>query len=347
LKPHEPHPTHKFPKVALTAPAGNTLSSPPVVSVDGSAPESVIPGFSGEEDVKTVRGGHVLPAPARPEGPRTALRTVFTMLNGLNAGQVFTIEGGETTIGRGRDADVRIDDIGISRIHARVVRAEDGRHLLEDLQSTNGVFVNGQRVERVALVTGDRVQIGPAVLLRYALVDTEEAALARQLYETSTRDPLTSVYNRRYLTERLTAEVAYAHRHQTRLSVVLIDLDHFKRVNDDYGHLAGDAVLRSVSVAVQRQTRTEDVFARYGGEEFVVVVRGIEHKNVAIFAERLRRAVELLETPWNPSPLRVTVSLGVASLDECEKKAPPDALLSLADERLYRSKAEGRNRASS
>jgi two-component system cell cycle response regulator len=296
--------------------------------------------------VKTVRG-NILLSSAPTDAPQSGLRTVLTMVNGLNAGQVFTVERGETTIGRGRDADVRIDDVGISRIHARVVRTEDGRHLLEDLQSTNGVFVNAQRIERVVLASGDRVQIGPAIVLRYALVDAEEAALARQLYETSTRDPLTSVYNRRYLTERLTAEVAYAHRHQTRLSVILIDLDHFKRVNDDHGHLAGDAVLRGVSEAIGRQTRTEDVLARYGGEEFVVIVRGIEHKNVAVFAERLRRAVELLETPWKPSPLRVTVSLGVASLDECEKKAPVDALLSLADERLYRSKDEGRNRASS
>jgi two-component system, cell cycle response regulator len=92
--------------------------------------------------------------------------------------------------------------------------------------------------------------------------------------------------------------------------------------------------------------RTEDVFARYGGEEFVVLVRGIEHKSVAVFAERLRQSVELLATPWEPDPLRVTVSLGVASLDECPPRAPPDALIAMADERLYRAKSEGRNRVS-
>jgi diguanylate cyclase (GGDEF)-like protein len=105
-------------------------------------------------------------------------------------------------------------------------------------------------------------------------------------------------------------------------------------------------VLRAVCGEVQRQTRSEDVFARYGGEEFVVLVRGIEHKSVAVFAERLRRSVELLAIPWDPDALRVTVSLGAASLHECDRQAAADALVLLADERLYRSKAEGRNRVS-
>jgi diguanylate cyclase (GGDEF)-like protein len=125
---------------------------------------------------------------------------------------------------------------------------------------------------------------------------------------------------------------------------VLLDLDHFKQINDRHGHLAGDAVLRAVGANIHGQTRAEDIFARYGGEEFIVLTRGIEHKNVAVFAERLRQSVELLSIPWEPRPLRVTVSLGAASIDECESGAPPDVLILLADERLYRSKAEGRNR---
>jgi two-component system cell cycle response regulator len=103
-------------------------------------------------------------------------------------------------------------------------------------------------------------------------------------------------------------------------------------------------VLRAVGANIHGQTRAEDIFARYGGEEFIVLTRGIEHKNVAVFAERLRQSVELLSIPWEPRPLRVTVSLGAASIDECESGAPPDVLILLADERLYRSKAEGRNR---
>jgi two-component system, cell cycle response regulator len=343
VKRPEYHPTHKFPKVAL--PVASSVPSPEPSSVPSSSAEGAIPGFSEDDDVKTVR--MAAPAAVRSHPSKIASPTVLTILSGLHAGRVFTIGQVETTIGRGKDALVRIDDVGISRIHARIVCSLDGRHVLEDLASTNGVFVNGRPVERVVLADGDRIQMGPALVLRYALVDADEAALAHQLYETSTRDPLTGAYNRRYLAERLTAEVAYAHRHQTRLSLVLIDIDHFKRVNDEHSHLAGDAVLRAVCAKVQGQTRTEDVFARYGGEEFVVLVRGIEHKNVVIFAERLRRSVELLTVPWEPHSLQVTVSLGVASLDECEARAPADALVVLADERLYLSKAGGRNRVSS
>jgi two-component system, cell cycle response regulator len=344
LKRDEFHPTHKFPKVALPVPAAKSPHTLPPGSRDGLAPEGGFSSFPAEDEANTVR--MEVPTAIQSDGFKRALPAVLTTLRGLNTGEVFTVDQAETTLGRGKESNVRIDDVGISREHARIVRSPDGHHVLEDLNSTNGVFVNRRRVERATLADGDRIQMGPAVVLRYALIDADELALARQLYETSTRDPLTGAYNRRYLTERLAAEVAYAQRHRARLSLVLLDLDHFKRINDDHGHLAGDAVLRAVGANIHQQTRTEDVFARYGGEEFVVLMRGIERQNVAVFAERLRRSVARLSIPWDPEPLRVTVSLGAASLDECENGAPPDALILIADERLYRSKAEGRNRVS-
>jgi len=168
--------------------------------------------------------------------------------------------------------------------------------------------------------------------------------LAHKLYEGSTRDALTGLYNRKYAGERLAAEVAYAHRHGTLLSLVLFDLDYFKRVNDSFGHLAGDGVLRVVAGQVQKTIRAEDVLARYGGEEFVVLVRGIEHKSVGVLAERIRKGVERLEIPWESRNLKTTVSIGVASLSECGPKAAAEALVALADERLYQAKAGGRNR---
>ena len=109
------------------------------------------------------------------------------------------------------------------------------------------------------------------------------------------RDALTRAHNRRYLVERLGSEIAYARRHVTHLALIMFDLDHFKRVNDTHGHLAGDEVLREVAALVSRLIRAEDVFARFGGEEFVVLVRGIEHDNATRFAERMRSAVERLE----------------------------------------------------
>lgn len=270
-------------------------------------------------------------------------RALLTMMNGLNAGQVYRLETSETLIGRAKDSGVRVDDVGISRQHARIVRTDDGRFVLEDMGSKNGIFVNGKKVERAELATADRVQIGPSAILRFALLDAAEEELARRLYESSTRDALTRAFNRKYLAERLAAEAAYAQRHDTRLSVIMFDLDHFKNVNDTRGHLAGDAVLRVVALQVTRLIRAEDVFARYGGEEFVVVVRGITHANVALFAERIRKSIEQLVIPLEDAKQRVTASFGVSSLAECAEKSA-DALLKVADERLYESKLGGRNR---
>ena len=204
--------------------------------------------------------------------------------------------------------------------------------------------MNGRRVERIDLAGGDRVQIGPSLVLRFGLVAADEEALARKLYEGSTRDGLTRLYNRKYLSERLSAEVAYALRHGTRLSLVLFDIDHFKRVNDTFGHGAGDVVLRIVAAQAQKSVRTEDVLARYGGEEFMVLVRGIEHRGVGVLGDRIRGAIERLSIPWESHLLKTTVSVGVASIAECGPKATVEDITALADERLYKAKGHGRNR---
>ncbi len=229
-------------------------------------------------------------------------RSLLTVLTGLNAGQVFTLDSDETTIGRGREATVRIEDVGISRAHSRVVRAMDGKFYVEDLGSTNGTFVGGRKIERAELHNGDRIQVGPNVVLRFSILDEAEEQLAHQLYEASTKDGLTKVYNRKYFVERMAAEVAYAQRHKSHLSVILFDLDHFKRVNDTHGHLAGDVVLRVVAMQVQRTIRTEDVLARYGGEEFVILVRGIPHRRTSLTsASGCSKAVERLVDPLGSS----------------------------------------------
>jgi two-component system cell cycle response regulator len=320
-----------------------TVEFPNVKPLERSPRSSLPPEWLDQDAPTAPTTENSIPvAPAS----RAKDRALLTILTGLNAGQVFTLDRPETTIGRSKEAHVRIDEAGISRAHARIVRTEDGRFIVEDLRSTNGLFVNGARVTRGELGTSDRIQIGPNVVFRFALLDAEEEERARQLFESSTRDALTRAFNRKYLAERLSAEVAYAGRHGTTLSVILLDLDHFKRVNDSHGHQAGDAVLRVVAAQISRLIRAEDVFARYGGEEFLVIVRGIAHANVALFAERIRKAVEQLSIPIGDLRLRASISMGVASLSECPTRGV-ESLLQLADQRLYGAKAGGRNRVSS
>jgi two-component system, cell cycle response regulator len=321
-----------------------TIEFPGVQPIDTPPARSSLPPEWLDQEGATAptTEDHIPVAPAS----RVKDRALLTVLSGLNAGQVFPLQQDETNIGRSKDVHVRIDEAGISRTHGRIVRTEDGRFILEDLRSTNGIFVNGKKVERVELATSDRIQIGPNAVLRFALLDVEEEELARQLFESSTRDALTRTFNRKYLAERLAAEVAYAMRHESKLSVILFDLDHFKRVNDSHGHHAGDVVLRVVAAQVQRLIRVEDVLARYGGEEFVVIVRGIAHANAAMFAERIRRSVEQLVIPLGDLRLRASLSIGVASLSECGESSV-EGLLQLADERLYKAKLSGRNRVAS
>jgi len=279
-----------------------------------------------------------------PVSIRERNRASLTLITGLNAGQVFPLEGTDVVIGRSREAQVRIDDVGISRQHSRIVQNIDGRFIVEDMESTNGTFVGGRRVNRCELESGDHVQIGPNVVLKFALIDENEERLAKQLYESSTRDPLTRAFNRKYFVERLQSEVAYANRHRSKLSVLLFDLDHFKTINDTFGHLAGDEVLRTVSHVVMKLIRAEDVFSRYGGEEFVILVRGIDPQNLLLFGERVRRTIEKLVVVWESKTLKASVSVGVSSLAECGDRATGEAMLLLADERLYRAKSAGRNR---
>jgi diguanylate cyclase (GGDEF)-like protein len=324
----------------------------PMLSLD-DAPRSQRPSMTSlvdwEEEEATTRTTDSSIAVVPPVSPQTSKTSaVLTVVSGPSTGRVFSVsDRRETVIGRGKEADIRIDDAGVSRAHARVVTGEggQGRTIVEDLGSTNGTFVDGKRVDRSELRTGQRIHLGPNVVVSFSVVDAQVERVTQQLYESSVRDPLTRAHNRRYLVDRLAGETAYALRHESRLGLLLLDLDHFKRVNDTYGHLAGDDVLRDVSALLQRKIRTEDVLARFGGEEFVVLVRGIEHPNVGRFAERLRAGIERLEIASGGDVIRVTVSIGIASMSELPSgQQDAEALMRLADERLYKAKTSGRNR---
>jgi diguanylate cyclase (GGDEF)-like protein len=291
------------------------------------------------------------PATERTTDPQMAVptntgkdRATLTVLAGINAGQVFALDGTDHTIGRGTEADVWIEDGGVSRRHARISCRSDGRYFVEDLGSTNGTFVANARVDVCEIRPGDRVQVGPHVTLRFAITDDAEEELQRRLYESSTRDGLTRVYNRRYFSERLTAEVAYSRRHRVKLSVLLLDLDNFKNTNDTYGHLAGDMVLRLVSAQMQRLIRVEDLLARYGGEEFVILARSTGKTEAARLAERIRDSIRELDIPIGDRSLKVTMSIGVAALPDVAPDGGPYEIIALADARLYKAKADGKDR---
>ncbi len=269
-------------------------------------------------------------------------RHLLVRVHGSQLGQVITLSSNAYSIGRSPDSDIWLNDSGMSRRHARLVKS-DNAYLVEDLDSANGTFVQGERIKNKKLRDGDNIQLGSGVVFRYSVTDADEEAVLRRLYEASVRDALTGAYNRDHFDERLKAEVSYAKRHKTDVSLVMFDLDHFKRVNDTWGHQAGDAVLMEVSARIQKDLRTEDVFARYGGEEFVVIFRGIAVDGAARVADRLRQVIGAAPVDYDGKPIPVTASLGVASL-ACIEDLTSEALIGAADRRLYAAKHAGRNR---
>ena len=270
-------------------------------------------------------------------------RALLMRMDGVHAGAVFAVDELPCTIGRHAGNTLRIDEDSISRVHARISRDEQG-FCLEDLKSRNGTYVGGKRIMRHRLKDGEGITFGKEATFHFNVSDTLEERLLRRLYESSTRDALTGAYNRSHFDERLRAEIAFASRHASEASLVMIDIDHFKRVNDTYGHHAGDVVLRELVTVAQRSLRTEDVFARFGGEEFAIIMRGINLAGAHQLAERLRLALGGTPIKDDAKTIRVTLSAGCASVTCCSAPVTPADLMRVADRRLYLAKTGGRNR---
>ncbi|HEX6239935.1 MAG TPA: GGDEF domain-containing protein, partial [Polyangiales bacterium] len=229
-----------------------------------------------------------LPDELRPKRNTLTLQVV----KGPRVGEILTIDKGSATLGRGADVDLRIPDPSLSRTHARFEREGESLFVV-DMGSRNGTAVDGTRIsERRKLENGEHITVGN-VILRFAIQDAQTLKVSRELYEAAVRDRLTGMHNRGYFEDRIAAEFAFVRRHGSPLSVLLIDLDHFKKVNDTYGHAIGDAVLKAAAAKITEALRAEDVAARYGGEEFVVLARGTGSDGARVLAQRLRTRIGL------------------------------------------------------
>lgn len=263
------------------------------------------------------------------------------VLYGSELGRRVELTQRAITIGRDDDNAIAVELETISRRHARIF-VRDLEYTVEDLGSTNGTFINEQPVTApTALHNGDLVRCGGAVF-KFIEGGNIEALYHEEIYRLTITDGLTQVANKRHFRDFLERELARAARHDRPLSLVLFDLDHFKVINDQHGHLAGDAILKGLAQRLKQTVREVDIVARYGGEEFVVVAPQTDLKQAEFFAERLRRKICDDVFPSDGKDLKVSVSIGVAETladaVECE-----DDLIRIADTRLYRAKEGGRN----
>ena len=267
----------------------------------------------------------------------------LTVLAGSLAGKTLRLSGKPFTMGRDRGCDLRCSDSGVSRRHAVIEHESTDNLIILDNGSTNGTFVNGHRIRMSKLSNGDTVYLGPITSINLSYITERELRLRVDQHDHATRDQLTGLRNRRCLLSSLSSEVAFAARYRTKLCFVMFDIDHFKSINDTYGHPVGDAVLRQVAETAGEQLREEDVLARYGGEEFAVILRGLSEKQAFGYCERIRKEIQNLPLSHNGTEFRTTISLGFAMLDT-ERDQNSDGLLARTDEYLYRAKQAGRNR---
>jgi diguanylate cyclase (GGDEF)-like protein len=268
-------------------------------------------------------------------------QALLIVLSGPRLGTRSVLGEAPIDIGRGSACQLILDADSVSRRHARVEWT--GReHRLLDLASTNGTYLNGSRVRDAVLKDGDRIGIGKA-LLKYVAGSNIESAYHEEIQRLMRFDALTGAYNKRQFDESLRLAVFTTRTAPKPISLIVFDLDHFKRINDTHGHTAGDQVLCELAKVVRETLQPEQVFGRIGGEEFAVLSEGSPLREAAQHAERIRARVASHRFRFEGATLPVTVSLGVAERSVGHDEEA-ERLYERADEKLYQAKANGRNR---
>lgn len=259
-------------------------------------------------------------------------------------GKRFVLDTSPTRVGRGGDNQIVLDGDSVSRRHAQFRQKGDVWVIVDD-GSTNGTYCNDEQIQReVVLKNGDRVKIGPTIFKYFSGADVE-AQYHEEIYRMTIIDGLTQIYNKRYLYEALDREIVRGRRHERELCILMFDIDHFKRINDVHGHLAGDYVLKEVARVVQGRIRRDEVFARYGGEEFSIILPETPLSGAVALAESLRQKVADHAFVFQADSIKVTISLGAALMEESDRTASD--VIKRADEKLYQAKRTGRNRVCS
>jgi diguanylate cyclase (GGDEF)-like protein len=268
-----------------------------------------------------------------------AKEACLVLIYGMELGKKYNLESRSMIIGRSSKCDIQVDQESVSRNHCKVMNTGKSV-LLRDLGSTNGTYVNDLPIDEHVLHDGDLIKIGRTIF-KFLTGGNIENAYHEEIYRLTTVDGLTQIYNKRYFLEVLEREISRSHRYSRQLSLIIFDIDHFKKINDNYGHLAGDFVLKHLATAVKGSIRREDIIARYGGEEFAIVLPEIESYNAQRFAEKIRHLVEKTVFRFEDTDIPVTISVGVAT--STAETQSTEEFIKIADDQLYEAKRSGRN----
>jgi len=288
----------------------------------------------------TGRNKTVVTAISKISDRPVAKEACLVVIYGLDLGKKYNLNRPQIIIGRSSKADIQIDQEAVSRNHCKIINTGKAI-LLRDMGSTNGTYINDELIDEYVLRDGDYIKVGRCIF-KFLSGSNIENAYHEEIYRLTTIDGLTQVYNKRYFAETLEREIGRAQRYRRDLSLILFDIDHFKNVNDTFGHLAGDSVLKQLANVIKGRIRREDVLARYGGEEFAIILPEIDKHNALQFGEKIRRITEKAVFRFEDTEIPVSVSVGIATLTP-EIQELTD-FIKVADDNLYSAKAAGRNR---
>jgi diguanylate cyclase (GGDEF)-like protein len=279
-------------------------------------------------------------------GLKGSLPMYLIMVSGGIPGAMLRLSAEGTRLGRSAENTFQFREITVSRQHAELAVDPQGVVRLTDLGSTNGTFINERHIASetpVRVKDGDRIRLGSTVVLKFVRLDPCEEQFQRQMFERTVRDDLTGLFNRAYFLNQVGPLAEQSGERGLGLAILMLDIDHFKRVNDSFGHDAGDRVLREVAGVLREATRPEDLVARYGGEEFVLALPVLAPDQATERAERIRESLAERRIAAGDGSLQVTASLGLA-FAAADRVYSPAALITAADRCLYQAKNLGRNR---
>jgi two-component system cell cycle response regulator len=218
----------------------------------------------------TGRNKTVVTAISKISDRPAAKEACLVVIYGLDLGRKYNLTRPQIIIGRSSKADIQIDQESVSRNHCKILNTGNAI-LLRDMGSTNGTYINDELIDEYVLRDGDFIKVGRCIF-KFLSGNNSENAYHEEIYRLTTIDGLTQIYNKRYFQETLEREIGRAQRYRRDLSLIMFDIDRFKNINDTYGHLAGDYVLKHLATVIKSRIRREDILARYGGEEFAIIL---------------------------------------------------------------------------
>ena len=265
-------------------------------------------------------------------------------ISGRETGQMYCLANQTLRIGRDPTCQIILDDPHVSRFHAEIFSRSNSEVIIQDLGSTNGIQVNGTKTLKHTLLDGDKIRIGTRHYFKFCYQDAVDQSYQQQLFHAANIDGLTQLYNKKYFIDAFSKEFSFSRRNHQALSLLMIDVDHFKNINDTHGHMAGDLVLKRIGQYCLQNLRLENIACRYGGEEFAIILRNVSAEVAETVAERIRKGIEKEKIQFRNTVLTVTISLGIATFANDNFETIED-MIQQADSFLYQAKQNGRNRS--